>query len=860
MRRHFLLRLLGVAVSVLISPRRAQQADELGDVLVNLTPRLVWGAGANGTKVDVFCYARTGAQWADVVATGGSSYTDLPQQSVRMVPGATYAVVFNVKQSYVDGATGYRLTAHAPPGYTVQMKAGTQFPFSPATQYDGSFTVNGAQTYVVQMEIRVVAAGADPGVGPGSATSLRPAWTPWQLSLGTLRSGLPAGTLYFSLRNKVLALTSVFTRSNISCDATSSDVLVLGDSANANVVRQVIAPQVCVDITGALTTGNIQINCYHPYQRSADVNSSGYFTFTGSPYLAYTVQPGSSDAAGTVISCATRDTTGSGVGALARTLTTSMSRSGTSPNFTWTAVGWHTGSTGPVQTVMTRSGSTETVELGDNDGTVAMRRTRTYTAMLLDEEITGEQLGTTNAVTTSYTYNTASSTAPSYGWERLQTQNDGSWQGLEYGSNGTVQTVHTPWINASSSGFPADGGAHASMTFSADAFGQFTRPASSVTTIGGTTIAQSSTNYTVTTPFSAYSTSHPGLTVVQAVRADYASATGTLSSITKSFAENTGVPTPGNPTVPATDDFYRYLTHSIERPDKVKQSFVYQRGTWNGTTFTPSGNAGLDPTAADLTASRAVVITGSASSSAGTLCPAYSSYPVDTVYLVDKKSTLEVTIRNRYADIVRTETHVWLSGAWNLVSWVNYTYNLAHQLTDRTASNGAVYEASYSGERKSSETDESGITVSYTYDAAGRIDTVTRAAGGSIPALTTKFAYNAAGQVTQQIVGYGSSETLVSARVYDDAGRVTSESSPGPNGAITTGYSYNPGSRQVTVTLPNGGTRIELYQADGNPQQVTGSGVVPEYHPPADSPWLRTPWRARCRCCRWWPRSPSGPA
>ncbi|MGH7955528.1 MAG: RHS repeat-associated core domain-containing protein, partial [Opitutaceae bacterium] len=70
----------------------------------------------------------------------------------------------------------------------------------------------------------------------------------------------------------------------------------------------------------------------------------------------------------------------------------------------------------------------------------------------------------------------------------------------------------------------------------------------------------------------------------------------------------------------------------------------------------------------------------------------------------------------------------------------------------------------------------------------------------------------------------------MSTRSFDTAGRLASESRPGPNGAMTTSYTYSPASRQVTVTLPNGGSRTQLYQPDGSVQQVTGSAVVPEYY------------------------------
>ena len=46
----------------------------------------------------------------------------------------------------------------------------------------------------------------------------------------------------------------------------------------------------------------------------------------------------------------------------------------------------------------------------------------------------------------------------------------------------------------------------------------------------------------------------------------------------------------------------------------------------------------------------------------------------------------------------------------------------------------------------------------------------------------------------------------------------------------------------------------EAHQPAPLDAEVLGHG-----HDERDSPSRRTPSRARCRCCRWWPRSPSGP-
>ena len=114
------------------------------------------------------------------------------------------------------------------------------------------------------------------------------------------------------------------------------------------------------------------------------------------------------------------------------------------------------------------------------------------------------------------------------------------------------------------------------------------------------------------------------------------------------------------------------------------------------------------------------------------------TYQLDPICLVDGKSTRDATIRDYRALVVRTESYGWKSGTWVLLSYTDFTYDMAGRLTRRVESNGGTYTAVYSGGLKISETNEAGVTTAYAYDAAGRVSASTRVGVGVIPSITTR--------------------------------------------------------------------------------------------------------------------------
>ena len=764
-----------VSSAVLSAVASAQGVDE-SDVVVSLSAKVYWGDSAvpPTATATMACYALSGTlgmSGCESQKVRGSSLpdtTDLDRLNTRLIPGVRYTVLMKADNQFDPSATyngipGFDLAVSAPSGYVVELEqvAGCE-------GYFVSLSRN-AQNPLTLVRLRVLAAGVDPGLAAGMATPLSTDKKLWQISLGDAPNGGRAGTLSFNALASSASLAAMFTRQNFSFDSVASaSVLIARDLADNQSIRQVIAPQVCIDVIGSsLTSGNIELRCYHASQRPGTTDSNGYFIFSGSPFATYLIQPQGSDTAGVIITGTFRDLGDSST----RTLTTKLTRTGTAPAFTWTADGWHTGTSVVSQTIRARNGMSETLTV-QSGSAVALSSTRTYTSFgltPLGDEITQESNGSSNPMTTNYSFY-ADEGQISYGRPEFIWNNGGAWTGFVYNNDGRPASQYSPFANTDVKpvSLPAGSGTVTTYTYSADPWGRNTRIAEVETKTNGSTTTKSVTSYANETPFSSY-TAHPTLIVLRSTRTDYSASGSSLTTITKQFYE-------------AAEDFFRGQVHSIERPDKVKQSFAYQQGSWNGATFTPSANVGLDAPAISATnATRIAAFTGSSDSSAGTALSSFDGYPVDTLYLVSGKSTREITIRDANANIVRTETHVWSAGAWSLISWVNYTYNLANQLTNRTASNGSIWSATYSGERKTGETDASGIELTYGYDGADRIDTVTRAAAGTtIAALTTKFTYDAADRMTQQTMGYGLSETVTSSKDYDDAGRVVSQSDAGP--------------------------------------------------------------------------------
>jgi RHS repeat-associated protein len=616
----------------------------------------------------------------------------------------------------------------------------------------------------------------------------------------------------------------------LSYEATSDDIFVYEVN---NQLRQIIGPQVALDIS-TISSLAYQISCYSPAQITGTAGNHTFFG--GLPFAHYRIEKGTPDAGAAndptavvlkftrttrTITDLTETNPNASTVAVARIDTMTLQRTGPASAFVWKKVDWtESGQTALVGMDVNGSSGTGTrtdaAVVKVPGGATALSVTRNYTLLHSGEELTGQTLGSSNSLTSTFEYYDDPNQLGSYGYVKSVTLPGGRWEAFEYFDT-TVESgrqvgqvkKHYRAFGNSPPGVPGAWYSNSETTtyeYETDVFGGRTRLKSFATTKAGENLAKTEL---INSDVLVYS--YPYAAVTRSIRRDYTSATAYRESESASFRAD------------SAQSFIRGQPAWVINPDGTQTSYVYQLGTWSGGAFTPSAGTAfsLFPTENTGTASCISQITGARNLNMASGVFNNGNLP----QLIPMKTMQVSTIRDARGLVVRTMTSYYNNG-WNLVSSRDFTYNHAGLLTGTTASNGATTSITYSGLLKTSETDEAGRTTTYTYDAAGRLLTSTVAASGDITALTTKFSYDAAGNVVEQRVGWGLSEQLVSTKTFDNAGRVASET---PAGLGTTTHSYNVASRTHTTTRPDGSTIIEAMQLDGRPLSVTGTGTVAKF-------------------------------
>lgn len=737
----------------------------------------------------------------------GSSWYDTDRATVQMEAGKVYYLavtgLFNSQnalnvvppvgyQVEIDGTVRNRLASSGnshtyvvrliAPQDTQPMMPGTGTPLPPPTS-GGNPAPEPVPT----------------GAAPASLTANR---IYWQAALGALQNGESARSLALVDAGNAASWSPLFTPAALQYTAPSPEVVVYREG---NAIRQILAHATAADVV-TLSPTAYEIRFYHPAQAVGTVFP---VTFTGAPFVTYRIEQGGTDTTLRITS-ETRDLA---TQVIARTAVTTLTRTGTWPNYTWNLQDWNTsGQAQQVQEVRQSGGTTqnrtETVTLSQPGGAVATQMTRNYTLQAWGEVLGSETRGTANSLTTTYDYYTDATQPGSYTFLKSIVQPGGGWEAYGYwgsatdGSDtGRLRYRYRPYGgNPATVSFDATQGEVTSYAYSLDPYGMATRPALVETRINDVVTARSVITYAL------LPTVVNGQPLVESTRLDSTDAANTLTTRTRYYAEN------------APDLFLRNQIQAVTGPDGVKTAYAYQRGTYDEATRTFA----VSPTGP---ASRIAVILGSVNSSAGNLLSSHDGYDLDDLYLVDGKSTQVATIRDDRALIRRTENYAWKNGGWNLVGATDFTYDAAGFLTAQTEDDGAQMTAVYVGEQQTSRTDEAGLTVSYTYDSAGRIQTAAKSAGP-----TLSYAYDAGNRVVSETMSAaGTGETLRATRHYDDAGRLDAET-PAGLGSTTYSYYYYVAGRSRTANYPDGGTRTEHYRLDGRLESVDGSATVPQFY------------------------------
>ena len=141
---------------------------------------------------------------------------------------------------------------------------------------------------------------------------------------------------------------------------------------------------------------------------------------------------------------------------------------------------------------------------------------------------------------------------------------------------------------------------------------------------------------------------------------------------------------------------------------------------------------------------------------------------------------------------------------------------------EKTTENGRItYQAISLNSRLQSETDESGIATTFNiYDSEGRVTKETRLG------IVTERVYDPLGRMTSTSQSHPSSGlTLRSSTSYDDAGRVKTETR---EDGLTVSTTY-PSPGVTTRTFADTSTEISSTYLDGQAKSVAGTAVIARY-------------------------------
>lgn len=763
-------------------------------------------------------------------SAGGSTSSErflIAPQSVSLEPGRTYSIkVYSENTNYV-----WPLVV-PPLGYEVQWSGqGASRRIEIPTPDPDALGY-----YLTYVDLKIVpAATSTPSSRAGVASKLANGGIYWQVSMGSLSNGTSAGYLELAEAGRHPAgFSDVYSYQSVNYTVPSGEVFQSLDGG-----RQIVAPEAAVDIKQLPVSSDGYTIKFYSRDQVIDngVAATPRFTFTGTPYVVYTVRSPNGTTTALEIVSETRnvpDATSTGI-PVARTAATSVTRTGVWPSFTWTRYDWTTqGAQSESREIRTWSAGAlaldhnEQIQVLNSESVVARSGNRTIKSFSWGEEATNESAGSaSNQIVTDRTYYTSTAAVDqgSLSYPRLATTTGGSWEAIEYFSavfsgdelldtsyqTGVVKKRIRPFLNTPSPSPTTDlssfsAGEVTSFEYSVDYFtkswGLHYRPTKIETKVDGTVTRLITQTYADST-IQIDSVARPLVTVT---RTDKSSPSAAHVQIIKYYREDT------------PDLFLRKQFHSIENADGTKDSYSYERGAYLSGQFTAGNGA----------ASRVSVIHGTISSGSTVPCPSPATYELDPVFLVPGKSLKETVVRDEYTRIRKRETHVFIGGDWALISWEAITYDRANQITEIQTSNGLLSSRVYNGELLQIETDFGGVERTFTYDAAARIISSTEKGGPR-----ELYGYDAEGRVVTVSVT-GGSESIISSRVYDSVGRVVSVSSPGVVGSVASGISttrsYDTANRVVTSTNADGGTRITYHHQNGMLQSVSGTATVAEFY------------------------------
>ncbi|MFA6962962.1 MAG: RHS repeat-associated core domain-containing protein [Opitutaceae bacterium] len=765
-----------------------------------------------------------------------------------------------ISSDYGSYANSFTLTP--PPGYTLLI--------------DGlerkTKSVNGTGVF----KVRVLPALDSTPAPAGTATELSAGQVKWGCSLGSEKNGQSIGWIWL-IGAGVSDWAHFFQVNNLYFEQDSDELAVY--KLSGGIKRQIRTNEAFVDLVSPTTpaASNVppvvgaafELRFYHPSQMTTS-GSLRTPLANQQPFVIYRILDRSSGNDKSLrIEKLVCDLAPSASPVVLRTEVTTLGRTGAdNTSYTWTATGWTVDGQSPVASAVATwssvsGGHHEVGEVRDmtTGGTVVARSNTDYVAPVSSlprlPAIAVAAPDTPAAVTSSTSYYAdllSGGTTPDpakryrFGFPQLSSSTGGAWSAVTYidPANrtpsiptadrdkwlGLVDTTFTPFLDTpvpalttNSTPTIGSGVIATRYDYTKDIFGYPSR----VTLTESYRDSMTSANLIAKSTTSYANTTLNGRHAIEATRVDYVGDGTTLQSSRIYFRE---------------DDSYSFWRNQPGKETSTtgaKVSYLLERGALPSSIA--ETNTPLVFTHQSVgAASRIAVFTGASSSASSvdtesTLTDSYEGQGIAPLYLLPGRSTAVITYRDAYARVVRTESLLrTLTATWQLVSWENFTYNTRNLLTKQVSSSGDVHEyfynvnpldtASASGDRLTREVDALGVESIYTYDVAGRVDTVTRSAYGDHPALVTRSIYDAADRVVEQRVYAADAPAFaaVSTTVYDLAGRMTSQKS---SGSAEVSMLYEPAARLTTETnQATLATKISETYPDGHPKRVSGTAVI----------------------------------
>ena len=612
-------------------------------------------------------------------------------------------------------------------------------------------------------------------------------------SLGGSTNG-SAGAISFSSGT---ITSDLFTPGVLNYESVSPDVDVVRDPGT-HVLRQIKAPEVLADIV-TLTATSYEIRFYPSAQVGAKAAGiypvsgnplGGLYPVTGSPSHLWRFSSPTNSAATPVIQ-----------------VTEIQGTVQTDQIFSFISGTWMSEIPGVRAETRTET-LLDTVDPGIKDSqiettvfhpvsglTVSKVRNVYHAFPWGTEKISSVEDPAGDALTTTWAYHDNASEPDNYARLKWVVQPDGSWQcydyyGNGYRSDGKIHYTYRPWKNLPA--LPSD----ATLTNCHVTAYEYAPQGNSyfqsevwyieVHVLG----VEVSENYIWPQPITLYSGTSPIWTGFEEMEDLPAIIRGQGSY----YNERTTA------TIATTSDVPYYLRGRlayVKEPDGRQEVHAYENGNYNPSThvFSPS------PTGDHL---REFIY----------------HVTVDNPYGIDRKTLRTVRITSPGGGLLNEETQVKTASGHVTVSTTLHSYDAGGHLVLTTVNGRTTYEATWQNGRLATETDEQGITTTFdVYDAEGRVTQETRLG------IVTVRVFDPAGNLTSTTRSSGGL-SLGTSTGYDLAGRVTSETS---EDGLAAGTVYTNGGRITIRTRADTSTEITTRYLDGQTQSITGTGVFARY-------------------------------